>query len=383
LLDISVAYKYSGLDKTTKYQEGVFKSYNSKVLLQETILEKVNFYKQLGEIYFPARLDQRGRLYCTPNHFNYQSNELSKALILFSKPGYIKRNDLDAVSYLKSYGANCYGGLISKCSVNAKQDWVNRNVNDIINYENGILLHKAKDKLLFLAFCMKFKRYHDFYVNESLMEFESYLTIQLDATCNGFQHMALLSNERTLFKELNLVKLDQDKPKDFYNFLLFRIVKICKLKVDSGDLIDKISKGSYERLLKFVWERSFIKKAVMTLPYNARHMSMQKYIRGQFEDCGCDKENKLYCYTDNSKKLYINNNDIPLLTILLRNVVFVDFEKIKKLSRYIVNVAKLLNILELPISWNLPSGLKVTQSYMQVHTTSITPFNYSKIKLNF
>lgn len=47
---------------------------------------------------------------------------------------------------------------------------------------------------------MEFKRFYNFYCDESLTHFETYLPIQLDATCDGFQHMALLSNEKTLFK---------------------------------------------------------------------------------------------------------------------------------------------------------------------------------------
>lgn len=278
LIDTNIPHEFEVLEKRSKYQESKYRSHNSKVALQETVLEIVNFYKQFNEIYFPVRLDQRGRIYCTPSYFNYQSNELSKSLILFSIPGIIKTTDLSAISYLKAYGANCYGGAVSKASIPVKEEWVNKNIENIIDYDNGILLSKAKDKLLFLAFCMELKRFYTFFINEALMEFETYLPIQLDATCNGFQHMALLSNEKTLFKELNLVKNKKNSPKDFYNFLLHRLIKICSDKVSIGELIDKSSKGSYESLSNFVWDRAMINKAIMTIPYNAKHSSMRKYI---------------------------------------------------------------------------------------------------------
>lgn len=105
------------------------KSYNSKLLLQEIVLDIADFYKNFSEIYFPVRLDQRGRLYCTPNYFHYQANELSKALILFSKalilfsePGTIERYDEENICYLKVYGANCFGGGLSKRSTAYKCD---------------------------------------------------------------------------------------------------------------------------------------------------------------------------------------------------------------------------------------------------------------------
>ena len=65
---------------------------------------------------------------------------------------------------------------------------------------NHKLLLKAKDKLLFLSFCIEYKRFIEFFNNEDTKMFYIFLPIQLDATCNKFQHMALLSNEKTLFK---------------------------------------------------------------------------------------------------------------------------------------------------------------------------------------
>lgn len=195
LIDMLTPHEFESLEKKNKYQESKYRSHNNKILLRKTIFEIVNFYKQFIEIYFPVRLDQTGRLYCSSNFFNYQSNELSKALILFANPGIINKNDMSSIKYLKAYGANCYGGSVSKMSITAKLKWVDNNHYDIYNYDNGILLKKAKDKLLFLSFCMEWKRFNDFFINENTTEFHTYLPIQLDATCNGFQHMALLSNE--------------------------------------------------------------------------------------------------------------------------------------------------------------------------------------------
>ena len=120
LMDRSVEHKYANV-KRTRSQDRTYKSYNSKVTLQETILEIASFFKNFNEIYFPVRLDQRGRLYCSPGFFNYQSNELSKALLLFAKPGIIQKTNYDSIMYLKAYGANCFGGAISKQSIQSKQ----------------------------------------------------------------------------------------------------------------------------------------------------------------------------------------------------------------------------------------------------------------------
>jgi len=65
------------------------------------------FYSQFSKIYFPIRLEKRGRLYCVPLYLNYKSNELSKALLLFANPCIIRKDDLKSIIYLKVYGANC------------------------------------------------------------------------------------------------------------------------------------------------------------------------------------------------------------------------------------------------------------------------------------
>lgn len=77
-------------------------------------------YAEFNAIYFPVKLDLRGRLYCLPSYFNYQSSSIAKSLILFSIPGIINKSYLECSKYLKSYGANCFGGVISKGGMEAK-----------------------------------------------------------------------------------------------------------------------------------------------------------------------------------------------------------------------------------------------------------------------
>jgi DNA-directed RNA polymerase len=66
-------------------------------------------------------------------------------------------------------------------------------------------LLKAEKKLLFIAFCFQYNRFLESLDNDKEY-FETNLPIQLDATCNGYQHLALLSLDHDLAKELNLTK---------------------------------------------------------------------------------------------------------------------------------------------------------------------------------
>jgi DNA-directed RNA polymerase len=105
---------------------------------------------------------------------------------------------------------------------------------------------------------MEYKRYVEFINNENATRFLTYFPVQLDATCNGFQHLALLSNEEILFKELNL-RVDDDKeyPKDFYNFLIFKIIELLESKIKDMSCIENLNDEdnskleSYKRLFAF------------------------------------------------------------------------------------------------------------------------------------
>nr|YP_009469563.1 hypothetical protein [Pseudocercospora mori]AVE15073.1 hypothetical protein [Pseudocercospora mori] len=303
----------------SKYKQNSHKKLVSKFVHQEFILKIANLYRNFNSIYYPVRLDHRGRLYCMAPYLNYQGNDLAKALLLFSYPGTLDKSHLDDVKYLKAFGANCFGGAISKSSVEAKCRWIDDNVLNIINYENGILIKKAKEKLLFVSFCIEYKRYINFLNDDLATEFKTYLPIQLDATCNGFQHLSLLSQESKLYDELNLTNNDK-YPKDFYNFLLHKVTGYIKYKIANGIFeeelkenkelkekkvkkgkketkeVKEVKPGSYLRLSNFIWDRSHVKKVIMTIPYNAGDRAMRQYIIEDLVQLEYDTELGTYWY---------------------------------------------------------------------------------------
>ena len=107
---------------------------------------------------------------------------------------------------------------------------------------------------------MEYNRYVDFFNNPNTYNFHTYLSVQLDATCNGFIHMALLSNQETLFKQLNLTTnsklkepiVSDSEPSDLYNFLLHKLITFFKKRIDEGIVEYPKSKGSYVRLYNFI-----------------------------------------------------------------------------------------------------------------------------------
>ena len=99
-------------------------------------------------------MDFRGRIYCEASYLNYQSTELAKSLLLFSKGEIIYKCDEQSIAFLKRFGANCYGQ--DKKSYKDRIEWVNENIDDILNFSNGKLIKEAESKLLFtVEACLK------------------------------------------------------------------------------------------------------------------------------------------------------------------------------------------------------------------------------------
>jgi DNA-directed RNA polymerase len=83
--------------------------FQSKRFVDESILNITNIFINVDEIFIPTRIDYRGRIYCNTNYLNYQSSELAKSLLMFSKGEKIDIMNKESINYLKIFGANCFG----------------------------------------------------------------------------------------------------------------------------------------------------------------------------------------------------------------------------------------------------------------------------------
>lgn len=218
------SFKDNPFIKMTKKSNKELRSLMSSSYLQTNILNIAETFLTAKNLYFPVRLDQTTRLYCTPDYFNYQSTDLAKGLICFAKPGVINKSDRDAVNYFKSYGALLFDGNNGKKSIYNRVKWVDNNSDYILNFENNDIINKAETKACFVSFCFEYKRYIDFLNNTDSNSFSTNLPIQLDASCNGYQHISLLTKQEQVFKPLNLKSsTKKDKPEDFYSYILFNV----------------------------------------------------------------------------------------------------------------------------------------------------------------
>ena len=237
----------------------LYQKYFSNKQTQGYILNIALTYQNAPEIYFPIRLDNRGRMYPIPYYLNYQSTELAKALLQFNKGDTIDRSDIESIYFLKAYGASVYG--LGEVSYDEKNKWVDGNWDKIIDFESNVSWYKkAEDKYLFLAFCLEIRRLNLFLYRSTEPKFTTYLPIQLDGTCNKFKHLALLSNDVDIFEHLNLDNKGKDRnPSDFFSFFLEKMNIFISLQYKEET--DVVKKERWKRLKNLGLSRKNLKPA--------------------------------------------------------------------------------------------------------------------------
>jgi DNA-directed RNA polymerase len=116
IINSSYTHPLSAKTKLTKSEYVELTSFLSQKDLQDSILTIADLFSTKHEFFIPTNLDFRGRLYCVSEYLNYQSTELAKALLIFSKGEKLYKSDKESINYLKAYGANCYGNKLDKMS---------------------------------------------------------------------------------------------------------------------------------------------------------------------------------------------------------------------------------------------------------------------------
>nr|QWO71375.1 RNA polymerase [Calocybe gangraenosa] len=419
--------------KLTLLENKILDGFLSRKQLEKNILGLAFIFKNVPEFFIPVRIDNRGRIYCMADYLNYQGIELAKSLLLFSKGEKINKSDKQSIDYLKIFGANCFGNGIDKKSYIDRVEWVNKNEEDILNFRNGNLIKKADSKLLFIAFCFEYIHYYNSLFDKET-SYISYFPIQLDATCNGYQHLSLLTGDEPLAGQLNLISGDENSiPEDFYSFVGIKINDYLKqrliiekqnlenLKLDSSQQINPIPINSTqkvinnevkldivefqkvvkiiescERLLKLNKNRTLVKLPIMVKPYNASFIRLAEYVKenlnkitlhsnnidGLFETISkeLNSEDKVFFMEKSNKNnpVVLTNFDLNLFIYTLEKVISNEFPKLKEFNLYLSKVADICSILKISITWVLPTGLNVNQNYVDSEAIRLKPFKFRK-----
>lgn len=213
-------------------------------------------------------------------------------------------------------------------------------------------------------------------------------------------------------------------------------------KLSEADKVNLLD--SYKKLANLNIHRKLVKTSIMVKPYNASLFQMGNYIKDQFEeslvviknnnnktnnlensnsnfnhnsnsnfnhnfkDCFKDKFNdsfkdnvnarvkeknnerfkeknkmKQYIYTHKENKdIVLNNYDLNILTKAIDKIIYTEFPKLKEFNNYLKTVAEICSFLNITITWTLPTGLNVSQYYVDSEAIRLKPFTYKKNTFN-
>lgn len=174
--------------------------HNAKYHLYNNIINIASLYRNT-DFYLPVFADFRGRLYPLSNYLNYQGNDLARSLILFSDG---ERLNEDGKICLNVYLANLAG--YDKISWNERINKtteilldLRKNHNMDINQYLAVNSTKISEPFQFVSILL---------TKINLINHENmivYNPILFDASCSGIQHIAALTLEKELAKNVNVL----------------------------------------------------------------------------------------------------------------------------------------------------------------------------------
>jgi len=240
-------------------------------------------YSQSDGFYFPMRSDFRTRVYNECHAFTYQGTELAKALIEFAVPGKIYKDNENAIDTFNYFGAGLFSSNLDKASHDKRVQWVHENHENIMSFNTNFdFLNKADNKPMFLAWCHEYVQMCEWLNTDQFTPFHTRLPIQLDGTCNGLQHLNMFIRNLSNLKRLNLRKaLKSDTPQDYYSYALREILGYIDDELSKNEAIGLEKDNDmlmYKRIKEFNLGRGNVKKALMTVSYNASNFNMTEYV---------------------------------------------------------------------------------------------------------
>jgi DNA-directed RNA polymerase len=236
-------------------------------------------------VYLDYNCDKRGRIFAT-QQLNYACEDHVRALFEFERGEPLVADGMggvEALQWFEIHAANCFGEV-------GKKPWADRlrwakQHTDLIERvaadPQGSFDHwrNADKKFAFVAACIELSR-----ARKDPAGFTAHLPIGFDGTCNGIQHLALLSRDEEAGRLVNLIA--SDVPQDVYLVVTAYVMNLLdnhdgRLRAkDKGCRSDWCFDWWRERLgsLTDGDRRKLFKNPTMTFPYSATVDGMRDAI---------------------------------------------------------------------------------------------------------
>lgn len=320
----------------TKEAHDYHVSNSSKCLKVYRSLGEARRFKDYPEIYFAYYVDYRGRMYPKASALSPQGDKFTKALLEFAVGKTIE--DIDAEMFFASHGANTFGedklSMIDKHKlILSMEEEIGQCVDDPYNTES--IWHKADDPWNFLAFCFE---WYDYRIYGKA--FKSRLSVAMDGSCNGLQHLSAMFLDEVAGKAVNLT--NNTTKGDIYTDVMNLTINLLK-KSDNGSKLVELGAVT----------RKACKKPVMTVPYAGTKMGTRDTIRVHLKDTGI-----IMKFKEDVRSAVIQEYT-DALWLAIEMVIIKGREIMEFLRKCPTKILKASD--KKVITWTTPNGFKVVQ----------------------
>lgn len=300
-------------------------------------------FVEFGAIYFPHRLDWRGRVYPVSSFVNPQGDDSGKALLHFSEG--VPLGDTGA-EWLMVHGANSYG--VDKVSFEERREWVRQHEALILDSAENPLDGQrfwadADSPYQFLAFCFEWAGFLQSGCDQS---YKSHLPVSFDGSCNGLQNFSMMLRDPVGGAATNLVP--HATPADIYT----EVAKVAQARVD----LDAAGSAECAPLAQYLAGkigRKLAKRPTMTMPYGAGKFGFKDQLIAEFA--------KMPMGTFQGNQWDVAQYLAGVMYGAIGDVVIAARQAMDWLQQAARVVAKE----GLPIHWETPSGMLVHQDYRE------------------
>jgi DNA-directed RNA polymerase, mitochondrial len=312
-----------------------------------TDIHEAKEFSHYDEVYLPATMDFRGRVYAKP-HLNHQRADYVKALWMFSEG---KPLDVAGLAYLKIHLANCGDfDKVSKAPFKRRLEWVANSLEKLLvtaaDPFDDLWWTKADSPFCFLAACHELAAYYadpDAYV--------CHLPVSIDGSCSGLQHYSAMLRDAEGAVYVNLIAAQE--PMDVYK--------------EVSNIVNELVMGEPEEESAQEWlthkiDRKVTKRATMTLCYGSKQYGWREQLMEDFM-AQYTKEVQLGQRKDHpfSNPGKASGYMAKKLDIALRRTVKAAVEGMDWLQE----VASLLASENKPVIWTTPVGFPVVNGYYE------------------
>jgi len=306
------------------------------------------------EIYFPYKLDFRGRIYPVSTVLSPQGEDMSKGLLQFAEG---KPLGDSGGKWLKIHIANLFGQ--DKKSFAERIQWVDDNHDMLL--DSGLYPLEGQrfwqdadggdNPWQALAACIEYAGYI-----ENGSEHISHIPIALDGSCSGLQHYSGILKDADSGAGVNLVP--KDKPADLYTQVKDRTEKKL-LEIDEDD-----DKYECAREFKGTLTRKMVKRPAMTYCYSVTPRGAGDQIRDVLKEQG-------------DVRIRFSHQ----LGNIVHDAVREEVGAAARAMDWLKDSARVISQANLSVKWTTPTGFKAIQQYKEYTKDSKVRAYFGSLKM--